>query len=140
MPSLKILLTKNGVDVSKYPSVYKHLDSFGDSFKQRGAKGQHWTNLRACAFFDDFKLEKIVWIELSDMGRFAICREEVYLLNSAYFLIPPKGYSSEVITAILNSLVIHFVLHSIAESSGTGTARWINNNVKEFPIPFINQQ
>lgn len=140
LPSLKILLTKNGVDVSKYPSVYKHLDSFGDSFKQRGAKGQHWTNLRACAFFDDFKLEKIVWIELSDMGRFAICREEVYLLNSAYFLIPPKGYSSEVITAILNSLVIHFVLHSIAESSGTGTARWINNNVKEFPIPFINQQ
>lgn len=140
LPPLKILLTKNGIDVSKYPSVYKHLDSFGENFKKRGAKGQHWTNLRACAFFDDFKLEKIVWIELSDMGRFAICRDEVYLLNSAYFLIPPKDHSSEFITAILNSRVIHFVLHSIAESSGTGTARWINNNVKEFPIPFINQQ
>lgn len=140
LPPLKIILTKNGIDVSKYQSIYEHLDSFGENFKNRGAKGQHWTNLRACAFFDDFKLEKIVWIELSDMGRFAICRDEVYLLNSAYFLIPPKDHSSEFITAILNSRVIHFVLHSIAESSGTGTARWINNNVKEFPIPFINQQ
>ena len=51
-----ILLTKNDVDVLKdYPVIYEYLDSFGDKFKNRGAKGKHWTNLRACAFFDDFK-------------------------------------------------------------------------------------
>jgi TaqI-like C-terminal specificity domain/Eco57I restriction-modification methylase len=134
LPELRILLTKNGVNVAEYPAIYGHLDSFGEAFKKRGAKGQHWTNLRACAFFDDFAREKIVWIELSDTGRFALCNEEVYLLNSAYFMIPPVGISSEYLLGILNSKVIHFYLHNIAESSGMGTARWFNKDVKEFPI------
>jgi len=139
-PDLYVLLTKNGVDVSSYPAIYNHLDSFGDKFKNRGAKGKHWSNLRACAFFDDFKENKIVWIELSDTGRFALCTEEIYLLNSAYFLIPPKNISAEFLLAILNSSIMHYILHVIAESSGTGTARWINNNVKEFPIQNTERQ
>jgi adenine-specific DNA-methyltransferase len=67
-----ILLTKNGVDVEKhYPAIYEYLNSFGDRFKKRGAKGNHWTNLRACSFFDDFKEPKIIWIELTDTNKFA---------------------------------------------------------------------
>ncbi|PHQ61488.1 MAG: hypothetical protein COC08_04560, partial [Maribacter sp.] len=66
--------------------------------------------------------------------------EEIYLLNSAYFLIPPKNIASEFLLAILNSSIMHYILHVIAESSGTGTARWINNNVKEFPIQNTKRQ
>ena len=131
-----ILLAKNGVNVEKdYPDIYEHLESFGDRFKNRGAQGQHWTNLRACSFYDDFKKEKIVWIELTDSGRFALCNEEIYLLNSAYFLLPPSGIESKFLLGILNSSVIRFYLGLIAETSGMGTSRWINNYVKEFPIP-----
>ncbi len=131
-----ILLAKNGVNVEQdYPEIYGHLDSFGDRFKNRGAQGQHWTNLRACSFYDDFKKEKIVWIELTDQGRFALCDEEIYLLNSAYFLLPPQGVDSKFLLGVLNSSVIRFYLGLIAETSGMGTSRWINNYVKEFPIP-----
>ena len=131
-----ILLTKNGVNVQRdYPDIYEHLESFGDRFRNRGAQGQHWTNLRACSFYDDFKKEKIVWIELTDLGRFALCNEEVYLLNSAYFLLPPSGIESKFLLGVLNSSVIRFYLSLIAETSGMGTSRWINNYVKEFPIP-----
>ena len=131
-----ILLAKNGVNVEQdYPEIYEHLDSFGDRFKNRGAQGQHWTNLRACSFYDDFKKEKIVWIELTDQGRFALCDEEIYLLNSAYFLLPPQGVDSKFLLGVLNSSVIRFYLGLIAETSGMGTSRWINNYVKEFPIP-----
>ena len=131
-----ILLTKNGVNVQRdYLDIYEHLESFGDRFKNRGAQGQHWTNLRACSFYDDFKKEKIVWIELTDSGRFALCNEEIYLLNSAYFLLPPSGIESKFLLGILNSSVIRFYLGLIAETSGMGTSRWINNYVKEFPIP-----
>ena len=138
-PSLYILLTKNGIDVeSKYPIIFDHLNSFDDKFKNRGTKGKHWTNLRACSFLDDFKKEKIIWIELSDRGRFALSEEEIYLLNSAYFLLPPKGLATKYLLGILNSSVIQFYLESIAETSGMGTNRWINNFVKEFPIPFSN--
>ena len=131
-----ILLAKNGVNVQRdYPDIYEHLESFGDKFRNRGAQGQHWTNLRACSFYDDFKKEKIVWIELTDSGRFALCNEEVYLLNSAYFLLPPSGIESKFLLGVLNSSTIRFYLGLIAETSGMGTSRWINNYVKEFPIP-----
>ena len=131
-----ILLAKNGVNVQRdYPDIYEHLKSFGDRFRNRGAQGQHWTNLRACSFYDDFKKEKIVWIELTDLGRFALCNEEVYLLNSAYFLLPPSGIKSKFLLGVLNSSTICFYLSLIAETSGMGTSRWINNYVKEFPIP-----
>jgi hypothetical protein len=110
----------------------------GDDFKYRGAKGKHWTNLRACSFFDDFKKEKIVWLELTDVNKFALCTEEVYLLNSAYFLIPPKELSSKFLLAVLNSKVIYFYLSLIANTSGVGTTRWINTYVKEFPIAMAN--
>jgi hypothetical protein len=136
LPEQFILLTKNGINVEKqYPTIYKYFDSLGDKFKKRGAKGQHWTNLRAVSFFDDFKEEKIIWIELTDIGRFALCSEEIYLLNSAYFLLPPKGYSTKYLLAILNSKLIKFFLEKTAETSGMGTSRWINNYVKDFPIP-----
>ena len=133
-----ILLAKNGVNVEQdYPEIYEHLDSFGDRFKNRGAQGQHWTNLRACSFYDDFKKEKIVWIELTDLGRFALCDEEIYLLNSAYFLLPPRDMDSKFLLGILNSSTIRFYLGLIAETSGMGTSRWINNYVKDFPIPVV---
>ncbi len=138
LPGQYILLSKNGVNVERdYPDIYEHLESFGDTFKNRGAKGQHWTNLRACSFYDDFKKEKIVWIELSDLGRFALCDEEVYLLNSAYFLLPPPDIDAKFLLGILNSTTIRFYLNLVAETSGMGTSRWINNYVKEFPIPIV---
>ena len=134
-PNLFIFLTKNGLNIKKdYPDIYKYLDGFGESFKKRGAQGQHWTNLRAVAFFDDFKKEKIVWIELSDIGRFALCEDETYLLNTAYFLLPPQKIGIKYLLGILNSKLMYFYLGLIAETSGMGVSRWINNYVKEFPI------
>ena len=133
-----ILLTKNGVNVKRdYPTVYAYLGSFGEKFKKRGAKGEHWTNLRACAFFDDFKNEKILWIELTDNGRFSYSSKEEYLLNSAYFLISPDGVSPKFLLGILNSTTINFYMRQIAATSGMGTLRWINNYVKLFPIPSV---
>ena len=141
LPNLYLLLTKNGIDVpNNYPAIFNHLDSFGEKFKVRGAKGQHWTNLRACSFFDDFKKEKIVWIELTDKGRFSKCIDEIYLLNSAYFLIPPEDVSIDYLLAILNSKLIEFYLKQIANTSGMGTTRWINIYVKEFPIALSNKK
>jgi adenine-specific DNA-methyltransferase len=140
-PSLYILLTKNGINVQKdFPDIYNYFDSFGSEFKKRGAQGKHWTNLRAVAFFEDFKKEKIVWIELTDIGRFALCTDEIYLLNSAYFLLPPPKLETKYLLGVLNSRLIHFYLSLIAETSGMGISRWINNYVKEFPIAVVTTE
>lgn len=135
-PTYYVLLTKNGVNVEKdYPTVYQYLDGFGEKFKKRGARGKKWYNLRACAFLDDFQLEKIVWIELAEKGRFALCEDEIYLINSAYFLLPPPGLNAKFLLGVLNSKLIQFYMQLIAGTSGMGTARWINYYVKGLPIP-----
>lgn len=78
-----------------------------------------------------------MWIELTNRGRFTTCNDEIYLLNSAYFLLPPKEFNTSFLLSILNSSIIEFYLRQTANTSGVGTTRWINNYVKEFPIPEI---
>ncbi len=46
--------------------------------------------------------------------------------------------SAKCLLGILNSKVIMFYMLQIAATSGMGTLRWINNYVKLFPIPSIN--
>jgi len=133
--SMFLILAQNGVNIPEYRIVYNHLDKFGTAFKKRGAKGQNWWNLRACSFYDKFKKPKIVWIELTDRARFTFCEDEIYVLNSAYFMIPPKGMGVKYLTAVLNSKCITFFFKQIAATSGMGTTRWINAYVKQFPIP-----
>ncbi|KUG26975.1 putative type iis restriction/modification enzyme [hydrocarbon metagenome] len=140
-PNNYIILTRNEINVNKeFPSLIHYFEQFGEKFKQRGAKGKHWSNLRACSFFDDFKNEKIIWIELSDENRFALCKDEIYLLNSAYFLLPPKEFESLYLLGILNSRLIKFYMILIANTSGMGTTRWINIYVREFPIPVVSYE
>jgi len=136
-PTSFVILAKNGVNVRRdYPEIYRHLDSFGEKFKKRGAQGQNWWNLRACAFYDKFKFPKVVWIELTDRARFTYCdKDEMCLLNSAYFLIPTEGISVKFLTGILNSKCLDFFFNNIAATSGMGTTRWINAYVKQLPIP-----
>ncbi|MCF7837428.1 MAG: Eco57I restriction-modification methylase domain-containing protein [Candidatus Marinimicrobia bacterium] len=131
-----VILAKNGINVKDdYPDLYKHLDSFGTAFRSRGAKGRHWWNLRACDFYDDFKKPKIVWMELTDRPRFALCMEEIYCINTAYFMLPPEVLDIRYLTGLLNSSVVEFYVKHQAETSGMGTCRWINNIVSEVPVP-----
>ena len=131
-----LILAKNGINIEKdYPTLVPHFSSFGKKFRERGAQGKTWLNLRACAFFESFKEEKVVWIELANNGRFAYSNEEVYLLNSAIFLTPPATLSAKSLVAILNSKLINFYMTQISQTSGMGTKRWIKATVKDFPIP-----
>ena len=138
-PTEYVILSKNGINLpSHYPDLADHLDSFGEKFKNRGAKGQYWWNLRPCDFYDDFSKEKIIWIELSDKGRFALCQEEIYLINSAYFMLTPANLNNRFLLGMLNSKLTEFFVKRYAETSGMGTTRWINNIVSKIPVPNIS--
>ena len=134
-----LILSKNGVNLPKdYPILSSHLESFGDEFKARGAKGQEWWNLRACSFYEDFEKDKIVWIELTNQPRFAVCPPGIYLLNSAYFLLPPKGFDAHALAAFFNSKICEYYATHTAQTSGMGTMRWIKALVSKLPIPNLN--
>ena len=84
-----------------YPEIYNYLldyyeegspkailkkDGTYQTLKNRADQGDHWTNLRNCAFLEEFEKPKIVWIEISDRANYAYDSKGYYLTNSAYFL------------------------------------------------------
>jgi len=130
-----LLLSKNGVNIPQdYPKIASHLESFGDKFKARGAQGENWWNLRACSFYEDFEVDRVVWIELTEKPRFAVYPAGVYMLNTAYFLLPPARYSAYSLVGILNSSVSAFYMAHTAQTSGMGVTRWFKEHVSEIPV------
>lgn len=135
-PSQYLILSKNGVNLPKESrELTKHLEGFGDDFKNRGAQGQNWWNLRACSFYDDFEKDRVVWIELTNKPRFAVCRKGVYLLNTAYFLLPTSDFSADFLVGYFNSKACEFYVANVAQTSGMGTTRWFKEYVERIPIP-----
>ena len=56
--------------VLNYPSIFNYFLKYEDKLKKRYDQGKHWTNLRNCAYLEDFSKPKIIWGELSDKAKF----------------------------------------------------------------------
>ncbi|MCC5804919.1 MAG: Eco57I restriction-modification methylase domain-containing protein [Opitutales bacterium] len=131
-----LILSRNGVNLPRdFPLLAQHLKSFGSGFISRGAQGESWWNLRACSFYDDFELDRVVWIEMTDAPRFAVCPAGVYMLNTAYFLLPPHEWRAYALVCLLNSSVSGFFMKHTAQTSGMGVTRWFKEQVSQIPVP-----
>ncbi len=131
-----LILSKNGVNLPRdFPLLANHLKSFGSGFLSRGAQGAHWWNLRACSFYEDFEQDRVVWIEMTNSPRFAVCPAGVYMLNTAYFLLPPPEWRAYALVALLNSSISAFFMKHSAQTSGMGVTRWFKEHVSQIPIP-----
>jgi adenine-specific DNA-methyltransferase len=64
--------------VRDYPHIYEHLQKYEKELVERQDKGEHWTNLRNCAFLEEFEKPKIVWIEISDRANYAYDDKGMY--------------------------------------------------------------
>ena len=125
---------KNNLDrvyIENYPAIKQHLDSYWDKIKSRADQGDTPYNLRNCAYLDDLNKTKIVWIELSDESKFAIC-EDYIPLNTVFFL---TGENLLHILGLLNSKLIHwYFTNCLGTSSGAGTNRWLKYTVEFLPL------
>ncbi len=53
------------IDVIKdYPTIYEYLRQFEERLIKRDDQGEHWTNLRNCAYLEELEKEKIVYSEI----------------------------------------------------------------------------
>lgn len=94
-----IILTKIGVDMKRYPAIMKHLTPWQPQLEKRCDKGNYWWELRACAYYDAFEEEKIVYPVLAMESRFS-CDNSGYFTNDKAFILPGQG---PFLTAVLNS-------------------------------------
>ena len=138
---------------SDYPAVHQHLVRHEARLQNRGqvrysrsrTKGRsrgypgqhHWLELDnnpTDEFLQLFDEPKLLWIDLTERGRFTFEDEGMYALNTAYLL---SGHSLKYLCAVLNSSLITWHMQNSALTSGTGTTRWFGTVVERIPIPRI---
>lgn len=140
------------VNVEKdYPSIYKHLLQYYDkdspkaiklpdgtyqTLKDRQDQGDHWSNLRNCAFINEFEKEKIIWIEISDRANFCLDIEGHFLTNSAYFI---TGEHLKYLVGVLNSKIADFYLFKKTAQIAGGRKRYTKQYIELIPIPIISE-
>ena len=114
-----------------FPSIYNHLLKYKDKLEIRLNKGSHWTNLRNCAYFEEFEKPKIIWGELSDKPKFAY-DDSGYYPEATLFTL--TGENLKYLLAVMNSKMGKWYFEQIATSSGMGTSRWKKYKIEMFPL------
>ena len=135
------------LDIDVYPAVKSYLLSFGkgrleQSGKQLAGGGkarkktQHlWFEAQdATAYHEDFAKEKLIWIDLTDRGRFVYDDGGMFCVNTAFIM---SGNALKYLCAILNSKLTTWYMNNTALNSGMGVTRWIPISVERIPIPHI---
>ncbi|HXG13560.1 MAG TPA: N-6 DNA methylase [Candidatus Nitrosotenuis sp.] len=101
-----IILTKIGVDIKKYPTIFNWLSKFQKQLEERWDKGNYWYELRACDYYELFEKPKIIYGVITVSPRFTIDTDG-YLANNANFFIPTDD---KHLLAILNSKLGWFLI------------------------------
>ena len=125
------------VDIEKYPIIKKYLDNYLVKLEKRSDRGDTIYNLRDCNFIKHFTDKKIIWQELTDRANFTLDTNGYYTLAGTFIMY---GTNLEYIVAILNSKLIEWYFHLMANSSGTGTMQWKKTFVERLPIPKIDKR
>lgn len=123
----------------EYPTIYEHLKRFSPKVEMRSDKGDHWSNLRNCAYLEDFEKDKIIWGEISDKPKFAF-DDERFFAEATTFLM--TGEKLKFLLAILNSKVSEWYFNLIGTTTGMGTNRWKKYKIELLPIktPSLEQE
>ena len=141
-------------NIDDYQSVKSHLLSFGiDRLEQTGKKyvingkivkarkktNNKWFETQdSISYWEDFFKPKIVWTELSDESKFAVCNDLIPL-NTVFFL---TGEHLNHLLGLLNSKLIHWYFTTcIGTSSGVGTNRWLKYTIEQLPlVQYTNEE
>ena len=137
------------LEIDAYPAIKRHLLSFGknrlaqeglrlpDGGRSRKKTSNAWYELQdTCAYHAKFKEEKLLWMDLTPVGRFsyAPAGSEIFCVNTVYFMHGPK---MKRLSAFLNSLLVTWYVNKVSVTSGMGVARWIGVTVGRIPIPLV---
>lgn len=134
-----------------YKAVYKHLLQYKDkssplakknqdgtwqTLVDRADQGDHWTNLRDCAYINLFEKPKLIWLAITDKPAFAF-DDKHYITAPAYFL---SGENLKYLMSLLNSKAMEWYLDKTTSSTGAGANQWSKIYVEQLPIPEIKNE
>ena len=138
------------LDIDSYPAVRDYLLSFSkDRLEQSGKrlagggrsrkKTKHsWFELQdTIVYHKEFAKEKLFWMDMSPMGRFAYSDAEEFCNDKGFIM---TGESLKYLCAILNSTLITWLMNHTALTTGMGLLQWKKFAVERLPIPRISAE
>ena len=69
-----------------YPALYAHFDGYRKELTKRQDQGQYWWELRACAYWDRFDAQKVMYQDITWNQQFCLDRGGRLCNNTVYFL------------------------------------------------------
>jgi hypothetical protein len=136
--------TENPIDVENdFPLIFQHLQAVnvesGGKVENRSDKGKHWTNLRSCAFLNDFQKPKIVWGLIS--GNWGFAYDEMgYFLTSASFFLISNRINLKFILGLLNSALFRYYFIQVGEYTAGGAFVLKKTSIEKFIIPTVAEK
>ena len=129
-----LISTKNGINVKKeYPVIFEHLNQFSVNLKKRSDQGEHWTNLRACSYYDDFDKEKLIYPNIAPKLN-PVYDVENYYTNQKCYILTSDDLNLKYINAILSSKLINYIFISIGSPISAEVFDVNKNIVEQLPM------
>lgn len=122
-----------------YPSIYKYIIPFEKKGTKRSDKGDHWTNLRNCAYLEDFNKEKLVYAEtmrihksdISNFPRFGYDNDSMFCDKTTFIA---TGENIKFLLGVLNSKVGAYLIKEYVTKLDTGGYMMQKVFLEEIPI------
>ena len=136
---LRNKLDKINLEVD-YPVLFNYLITVNNEnenkVKNRTDKGHHWTNLRDCAFLENFDKPKIIWPLTAANWGFALDYDKHYL-SSGGFMLVSEDLHLNYILAVLNSNLMKFLFSKIGVMTAGGAYTLKKATIDDFPLKEI---
>lgn len=132
------LATGFDIDIPNvYPTAYKYLKQYEDRLLVRCDQGANWYNLRACAYYEEFEQEKIIYIHTAKKHQFYLDTEGRYINNSCYMIVS----DSRFLFCFLNSKLFNYFkkLKFVAYGNGQDAGRCKLDYNKMITVPIKAQ-
>ncbi len=127
-----LLFTGFDDDIPKeYPEIQEELDKHKEALIKRYDKGENYWNLRACAYYEEMQLPKIIYPRINNRGNFYFDEKgEVFLLDNNFFI----STKSKAILALLNSKLVYFYLKNVCTTLQGGFYDFRRDKITSIPV------
>ena len=121
----------------EFPAITALLEPFKERAEKRYDKGEHWWELRACDYYDEFEKPKIVYAEIAARGQFAFDEDKYFADTTVYILGSDSKYLLYLL-GIFNSRLWTFLFSHVSSTIRGGFFRWKFQYMSSLPIRTIN--
>ncbi len=144
---LFLIFTRQGIDISKFPAIKKHLSQFRNKLEPKPATyasaskwegrkegNYNWFEIQdQTAYWPELEKRKIVSTKVSITPTFMIDKSESYLGNTSYSIAIDDAHT--YLVTILNSLVSFFYCKKVFVDKESGWFEIQPDGLEAFPIP-----